>query len=251
VRVQQQPAYVLHSREYSESSLLLELFTLRYGRLGLIAKGARRPASRMRGVLKPFQSLLASWSGRGELGVLTGAEGDGAGVSLAGAALYCGFYLNELLMRLLHRHDPHEALFAAYRDSLHALTGDTGSEAVLRLFEKRLLREIGYGLVLDRDISDNAPIVPDALYDFIPERGPVRLPHPELNTRLHGVRMRGTSLLALAHESLDDPVARREAKQLMRTVLARYLGNKPLHSRRLFATATAARAGGAHEEAGE
>jgi DNA repair protein RecO (recombination protein O) len=234
MRVATQPGYVLHSRDWSESSLLLEAFTPRHGRLGLIAKGAKRPSSRVRGLLKPFQPLLLSWSGRGELPVLTAAEPEGTPPALAGSALYCGFYLNELLMRLLHRHDPHEALYGAYREALGALADAAAHEATLRLFEKRLLREIGYGLVLDHDITDNAAIVPDALYDYLPERGPARIAHPELNPRPQGVLLHGASLLALATERLDAPQARREAKQLMRAVLARYLGARPLHSRRLF-----------------
>ena len=112
--------------------------------------------------------------------MLTGAEPDSEMPALIGPALYCGFYLNELLIRLLHRHDPHEALFGAYREALVSLADAAQAEAALRLFEKRLLGEIGYGLVLDRDVA-NAPVESDVLYDYIPERGPVRLVHPELN----------------------------------------------------------------------
>src|SRR3990170_1584267 len=107
MRFQQQPAYVLHQREYSETSLLLEVFTVNHGRIGLIAKGARRASSRLRGVLKPFQRLLIGWSGKGELAVLTAAEADGPDCSLEGPALYCGFYMNEGLLRLVKRHGPH------------------------------------------------------------------------------------------------------------------------------------------------
>ncbi len=231
--VQDQPGFVLHSRHYSETSLLLEVFSSRYGRLGLLAKGARRPGSRVRGLLKPFQALFLSWSGRGELAVLTAAEPDGETSVFGGHALYCGFYLNELLMRLLHRHDPHEALYGVYREALAALTGATHKEAVLRLFEKRLLGEIGYGLVLDHDVADNTPIEPDAWYDYIPERGPVRLAHPQLG-RPQGIVVRGTSLMALANNALAEPDMLREIKRLMRAVLARYLGDKPIHSRKLF-----------------
>src|SRR3970282_94597 len=135
MRIHQQPAYVLHHRDYSETSLLLEVFRAHNGRIGLIAKGARRASSRMRVILKPFQRLLIGWSGKGELAVLTGAEQDAGAPALAGAALYCGFYLNELLLRLLHRHDPHEALFAAYRIALDALGRGGAHEAAMRVFE--------------------------------------------------------------------------------------------------------------------
>jgi len=234
MRFHQEPAFILHHRDYSETSLLLEVFTSRHGRIGLIAKGARRASSRVRGILKPFQRLLIGWSGKGELAVLTGAEPDGPAPELDGPALYCAFYMNEVLLRLLHRHDPHEALFEAYRSALQRLRPADSHEAVLRIFEKHLLRELGYGLVLDRDIADKKPIEAQAMYEYILERGPVRLAHPELNLPTEGIRMRGASLLALAQETLDDPTMRRDAKALMRAALARHLGDRPLHSRKLF-----------------
>jgi DNA repair protein RecO (recombination protein O) len=234
VRVSQQPAFVLHSRDYSETSLILEVITPQYGRVGLLAKGARRPRSPWRGLLQPLQPLLLSWAGRGELAILIGAEPERETVTHDPQTLYCGFYLNELLMRLLHRHDPHEALFGSYRGALAALAAAAVPEVVLRVFEKHLLREIGYGLVLDRDITDNAPLMPDALYDYILDRGPVRLTHAEPGRVSRGVRLHGASLLALATEHFETPTACREAKTLMRVALSRHLGERPLHSRKLF-----------------
>jgi DNA repair protein RecO (recombination protein O) len=234
MRFQQQPAFILHQRDYSETSLLLEVFAANHGRIGLIAKGARRASSRLRGVLKPFQRLLIGWSGKGELAVLTAAEMDGPGRELEGPALYCGFYMNEVLIRLLHRHDPHGALFEAYQAALSRLRADGFNEPVLRIFEKNLLRELGYGLVLDHDIGDRTPIDAAAMYDYVLDRGPVRLAHPDLNLPTEGVRIRGASLVALARESLDDSATLRDAKTLMRAALARHLGDRPLHSRKLF-----------------
>ena len=234
MRVHQQPAFVLHQRDYSETSLLLEIFAANHGRIGLIAKGARRASSRLRGVLKPFQRLLIGWSGKGELAVLTSAEMEGSGHALEGPALYCGFYMNEVLIRLLHRHDSHASLFDAYQAALQQLRTDASNEPVLRIFEKNLLRELGYGLVLDQDIEDRTPINNQSMYDYILDRGPVRLISPELNRPTEGVPIRGSSLLALSQESLSDPVALRDAKALMRAALARHLGDRPLHSRKLF-----------------
>lgn len=235
MRVLEQPAFVLHARNYSETSLILEVLTPQHGRLGLIAKGARRPQSRLRALLIPFQPLLIGFSGRGELMILTGAEAEGVAYGLWGEGLYCGFYLNELLVRLLHRHDPHEQLYRAYGDALAALLhAEGGNEAALRRFEKALLRELGYGLVLDHDVSDRRPIAADAWYDYVPERGPVRVAHPEVQTKPQGVRLRGESLLAFANDELRDPRTRREVKLLMRALLAPHLGDRPLHSRRLF-----------------
>ncbi len=234
MRVHQQPAFVLHQHNYSETSLLLEVFTANHGRIGLIAKGARRANSRLRGVLKSFQRLLIGWSGKGELAVLTAADMDGSGYSLEGSALYCGFYMNEVLLRLLHRHDPHSLLFDTYQAALQQLRIDASNEPVLRIFEKNLLRELGYGLVLDQDIEDRTPIDNSAMYDYILDRGPIRLAYPELNRPTEGVPIRGSSLLALAQECLSDPVTLRDAKALMRAALARHLGDRPLHSRKLF-----------------
>ncbi len=234
MRVQQQYAFILHQRDFSETSLLLEAYSRRHGRVGLIAKGARRPSSRSRGVLKPFQQLLIGWSGRGELMVLTGAEADGANIELVGNSLYCAFYVNELMLRLLHRHDPHEVLYDRYRAALEGLSRSNAHEAILRIFEKHLLGELGYGLLLEREHGERSPIEPDAVYDYVPERGPVRVRHPELGTRAQGVRLRGSSLLALAAEQLHETTALREAKALMRAALAPHLGDKPLQSRRLF-----------------
>jgi len=175
--------------------------------------------------------------------VLTGAEPDGPAVELAGSALYCGFYLNELLVRLLHRHDPHEALYDRYRIALAGLADEGRHEAVLRVFEKHLLGEIGYGLLLDRDAEENAPIEPEAVYDYVLEKGPVRVRHPELGGRLRGIRVRGATLLALAEERLEEATVLREAKALMRAALATHLGDRPLHSRRLFQERAPASAG--------
>lgn len=234
MREQQQSAFVLHMRNYSETSLLLEVYTRRHGRLGLIAKGARRASNKSRSAINLFQPLTIGWSGRGELMVLTGAEADGPSIELVGRALYCGFYLNELLVRLLHRHDPHEALYDRYRQAVEGLRDHISQEAVLRIFEKHLLRELGYGLLLERESGDRAPIDPAAVYDYVLEQGPVRVRHPELAVRFQGVRVRGASLLALAGECLEKPAALRDAKALMRAALAPHLGDRPLQSRRLF-----------------
>lgn len=241
MRIQQQPAFVLHARHYSETSLIVEVFTREHGRLGLLAKGARRRSSPWRGLLEPFQPLLLSWSGRGELPIVIHAEPDGA-IKLDPATLYCGFYINELIMRLLHRHDPHEALFTHYHSALAALACAAVPEIVLRLFERDLLGEIGYGLVLDHDITDNSPLMPEAHYDYLLDRGPLRLPATELERPPQGIRLRGASLLGLAAGRLDGDAARHEAKALMRAALARHLGDRPLHSRRLYQHMLALRA---------
>lgn len=230
-RVELEPAFVLHTRLYRETSLIVEAFGRDTGRLGLIAKGARRPKSALRGSLQSFRPLLLSWSGKGELGLLTGAEPDGFVQPLAGAALFSGLYMNELLMRLMHRHDPHPELFHYYRVAIEALGQGQLTEGVLRIFEKHMLESIGYGLVLDRDIASGEPIHGDASYRYEIERGPTSA---ALDDDDDGVALTGETLLSLANERLESERALDEAKQLMRTALRRYLGDKPLATRTLF-----------------
>ncbi len=229
-RVELEPAFVLHHRRYRETSLIIEAFGRDAGRLGLIAKGARRPKSAMRGLLQSFRPLLLSWSGSGELGLLTDAEPDGYVRPLAGKALFSGLYMNELLMRLMHRHDPHPELFHHYGSAIETLGHGQRSEAVLRVFEKRMLESIGYGLVLDRDIDSGEPIRGEVAYRYQTDRGPTTL----MTGDGDGVRVGGETLLSLARESLETEPVLDEAKQLMRVVLRRYLGDKPLATRRLF-----------------
>lgn len=235
MRVSQQPAYILHHYSYGETSLLLEVFTRTYGRLGLLAKGARRLHLRQRPLLEPFQPLLISWTGKGELPVLSGTELVGDSVFLQGPILYCAFYMNELLIRLLHRHDSHELLFDAYGSALRALQSQSSAEVTLRVFEKRLLQEIGYGLVLENEMTDNAPIDPARVYRYVINRGPVRVTSGDNVEDLdHAVTIQGSTLLALAKESLGDITVLQETKALMRAALGHHLAGRPLNTRKLF-----------------
>ncbi len=225
-----EPGYLLHRRRYRESSLLLEIFTPQYGRMGLVARGAaggRRPLS---GVLQAFQPLLFSWRGRGELKTLGTVESAGPANFREGDALFGGFYLNELLLRLLLRDDPHPELYSAYSEALQGLAEAGTIEVTLRIFEKRLLWAIGYALVLDRDVDTNNDIIPTEAYHFHPQQG------PSLATRLVGAGMTvsGATLLALAREHFDQNKELQEAKQLMRGVLQFHLGDKPLASRKAY-----------------
>jgi DNA repair protein RecO (recombination protein O) len=235
MRVSQQPAYILHHYSYGETSLLLEVFTRSYGRLGLLAKGARRLHLRQRPLLEPFQPLLIGWSGKGELPVLSAVELAGDPVFLQGSTLYCAFYVNELLLRLLHRHDAHELLFDAYGSAVSALHGQSSVEVTLRVFEKRLLQEIGYGLVLENEMTDNLPIDSAQVYRYVINRGPVRMTGSDSADELdHAVTIHGSSLLALAEETLGDATVLQETKALMRAALGHHLAGRPLNTRKLF-----------------
>jgi len=230
MRVQSQPAYVLHTRPYRETSLILEVFSRTYGRLGLVAKGARNPKSRLRALLLPFQSLLINWSGKGELALLTGVEATGPASELSGQARYASYYLNELVIRLLHRHDAHEDLFDRYSGVLAELYDDVSIQESLRVFEKHLLAEIGYGLILDRDAVTGKPLDPDKLYQYIPDRGPEQ--------RTTGSQSEfcvlGSSLLDLHQESFRSGRSRHESRKLTRYLIDHQLPGRALDSRQIF-----------------
>ena len=231
-RVDGQPAFVLHAYPFRETSLIVEAFARDFGRIALLARGARRPRSVLRGVLMAFQPLELSWAGKGEVKTIMKAEWQGGQPLLTGDALFCGYYLNELLMHLLPREDAHEKLFARYVETLSRLAEDAGAgerEADLRRFEKALLQELGYGLTLNHD-SSGKEIVPAAHYTYRMEHGPVRLEHAGAAAQA----VSGKTLRDLAAEDFSDPRSRGEAKQLMRTLMAYYLGGKELETRRIF-----------------
>lgn len=225
-RADQEPAYVLHTYAYKETSLIVEAFTRRFGRVALLARGARRPRSAMRGLLLSFHRLRLSWSGSAELGNLMGVEWSGGAGSLAGAGLMCGFYVNELVLRLLPRDDPHEALFDTYGESLELLAATGAHGPVLRRFEKRLLAELGYAVELERD-ADSRPIDPDQVYFYEPERGAV----PVQGGGHGGLLVHGRTLLDLSRDDYERPETREQGRELMRELIARRLHGQSLHTR--------------------
>ena len=228
VRVALQPAYVLHQYDWRETSRIVEILSRDHGRLGLVARGARRPRSPLRAVLRPFQPLLLSWTGGGDLVTLTGVEPADAPFALQGQALLSAFYLNELLLRLLTRHDPQAELHARYAETLRSLAGDIN--ASLRLFEKHLLEILGYGLTLDHEAETGRPIEAGALYRYHLERGAMRV----AAGGGMGVQVSGDTLLALAAESLTGREQLREARRLLQAALERHLGGRPLKTREVL-----------------
>jgi len=229
-RVANEPAFLLHRRPYTESSVLIDLFSRHHGRMVLIAKGARKLKSRWRGSLLPFQSLIAAWSGRGEVKTVTGIEGEGPSCVLRGKALYCGYYMNELVLRLLHRFDPHEDVFDNYANALARLSTEGDQERVLRIFEKQLLRDLGYGMHLVRDADRGNPIDPGERYRYRPDAGPLQYSE----TDHHGVPVHGATLLALEEEVEFDERTRRESKRLIRSVLDYHLDGQTLRTRIVY-----------------
>lgn len=226
-RADHEPAYVLHTYAYKETSLIVEAFTRRFGRVALLARGARRPRSALRGVLLAFHPLRLGWSGSAELATLVGAEWAGGLRPLAGRGLMCGFYLNELILRLLPREDPHEALFDVYSETLaHLAEGDPLS-AALRSFEKRLLAELGYAPLFDREALSGAPIEPASSYVYEPDRGPVRSERGDL-------LVSGRTLLDLAADDYSRSETRDEARYLMRALIGQRLHGQVLHTRNVL-----------------
>jgi DNA repair protein RecO (recombination protein O) len=223
-RADHEPGYVLHTYPYMETSLIVEAFTRRFGRVSLLARGARRPRSATRGVLLAFYPLRLGWSGSSELATLMGAEWAGGLRPLHGRGLMCGFYLNELVLRLLPREDPHEDLFDAYGDAIGRLSAGEPVAGVLRGFEKRLLAELGYAPVFDREAATGAPIEPGGSYAYEPDRGPVRSSRGDL-------LVSGRTLLDLAADDYSRAETRDEARYLMRALIGQRLHGQVLHTR--------------------
>ena len=242
-------AYVLHSYPYRETSLILQAWTEKHGRMGLVAKGARRPKSASRSLLVPFQPLVIDWFGRGELRTLKSAEPAAPATPLAGQALLSAFYLNELLLKLTTRDDPHEGLFAAYDEAITALRGITKGELgprasaaiaapgvtaiepILRRFELSLLREIGYALELAREAGTHAPIVAEREYLYVVERGPIAAAPGD--QRGDAIRLRGLTLLDMERGRFEDPTTVAQAKSLMRLLINHSLNGQELATRAL------------------
>jgi len=230
MKVELTPCFILHSRPYLESSLILDIFSREHGRLHLIAKGAKRQKSRHAGLLQQYQRLLMAWRGKGELKTLTDVEADLEAYELQNTRLIAGFYVNELLLRLLHQHESHSELFDLYGKAILDLSELENVDKILRIFEKGLLQSLGYGLVLDHDIHDEQAIEADKNYYYLIDGGPTK----ETPASGDYVEISGNSLLALARGSLENKQELEETKRLMRFILRRHLGSKPLSSRTLY-----------------
>lgn len=227
-RIDGAAAFLLHTYPFSETSLIVEVFARAHGRLALLARGARRPRAALRGVLHAFQPLELGWFGGGEVKTLAKAEWIGGMPLLRGEGLLLGYYLNELLLKLLPREDAHAALFDAYAAALAALSRGATEAAELRRFEKTLLKELGYGLGLHRDALGRE-IVASGTYRYQVEHG--ALPAGDTET---GLAVTGKTLLDLAADDYADPRSLAESKQLMRYLLAHYLNGQALQTRRVF-----------------
>jgi len=228
-RVAGQPGFVLHSYPYKETSLIVDVFTRDFGRVAFIAKGAKRPHSRLRGVLQTFQPLSLGWSGKSEVRTLTNAEWVGGMPPLQKAALLCGFYLNELIFKMLARDDAHTALFDHYVATLSQLAHHEPAPIVLRKFERALLKETGVGGNLSFCLSTKATVEPAGQYVVIPEEG-VRLAQPSDMIPI----ISGQTLLDMEREDYADNTTQIQSKFLMRFLLAHHLGGTPINTRQIL-----------------
>lgn len=245
-RILLQPAYVLHQRAYRNTSAIIELFTPEQGRVGVVAKGVRGKKPRWPGLLQTFQPLLVSWNQGGELGLLTTAEAQGLALTINPQFIASGFYLNEILLRLLQRHDAQLELFGWYDTALRELSAldvnieIAALEVTLRRFEMRLLAALGYGLVLDHDVHSSIPVQAEQDYIYHLEHGPALVDKgvdktlDDRHSESFGIPVTGHTLLAMHADDFSADATRREAKHLLRAVLGVYLGSKPLASRELM-----------------
>jgi DNA repair protein RecO (recombination protein O) len=228
-RVLQHPAFLLHHRPFRDTSLLLDIFSRDHGRFALVARGARSQKSRLKPLLRPFMPLQLSWLLRSDLGTLTGAELDGPPLTLSGDALMSGYYLNELILYLLHRHDPQPEVFAAYGQTIQILAAAEDPAPVLRVFEIELLKLLGYAATFGHEAVTHEAVDPAAHYEYRPEQGPVKV------SRESGEMVfSGAMLIAIREHRFADADVLRSAGRLLRNVIAHHLGGKELKSRKVL-----------------
>jgi DNA repair protein RecO (recombination protein O) len=239
-RIAHEPAFVLHGYDWSESSRILEVFTRHHGRVALVAKGVKKPSSNFRPILLPLQPLHISYSGDAEVHTLKAAEWIGGYVMPTGAALLSGYYINELLMRLLARDDSHPALFDAYASTVELLATQAQSSAqlALRVFELLLLREIGLLPALNVQTANLQDLQSDAAYTLVPEGG-LRLAHADDRAHLPGAQWLAlqaalddaTPFIALLKVCTALPS---DLKPLLRHLLNYHCGGQGLKTRQLM-----------------
>lgn len=229
-QVQQEPGYVIHRRPWRETSLQIDVFSLNHGRVDLVARGASASKSPLKAQLQPFQPLLLDWTGRGSLKTLTQVDVRSAPILAKSHALFSGFYLNELLQRILPPADPYPLLFAAYLDALASLSADADLEPVLRRFERSLALALGYDFAWNLATDSGCQVSAGSYYGYHPQQGIVERPNAEVRVR----QLSGNALLALAADDYSDIESRRAAKRVMRALIDYLLQGRPLHSRQLF-----------------
>ena len=228
-RVLEQPGYILHHRPFRDSSQLLDVFSRDHGKLSLVARGSRSAKSRLAGLLRPFQPLRLSWQLKTDLGTLTGAEINDRAQALVGEALMAGYYVNELLLYLLHRHDPQPEIFTVYEETLAALASGYDVVSALRSFEIELLRLSGYALNLETEARTDRPLAPAQYYEFRTDEGAVPVERSD-----GAMVFTGAELQAIAAHDFGSEQCRRDAGRLMKQVIHYQLDGRELKTRKVL-----------------
>jgi len=228
-RVQQQSAWILHHRPFRDSSQILDILTRDYGKIALVARGSRGSKSRLAGVLRPFLPLKVSWVARSDLGTLTGAEAAGAPAGIRGDAMLSAFYVNELLLNFLHRHDPQPEIYALYAEAISQLGSSPDIAIPLRSFELELLSLLGYAVNFEHEAGTHQDLDPQQHYDYRVDHGPVPV------SRSDGPLVFSGAVLRSIHaREFDDPTILRAASRLLREVITHHLGGRELKSRKVL-----------------
>lgn len=235
-RVLLAPGYILHHRPYRDTSRILEVLVRDHGRLTLFARGVRGAKPRFAGVLQPFDLLLLSFQLGREAGQLTGAESAESAPALPAGSLMAGFYLNELLLKLTVRHDPVPEVFEEYRRALTGLRAAGSLEAVLRVFEKRLLEAVGYGVDLTAEARTGRAVEAGRFYRFRPNEGVSAVATDGVDA------VAGSSLIELAREALTEGRALEDARRVLKAALAERLEGEELTTRKVARALAGARA---------
>ncbi|MGI9248278.1 MAG: DNA repair protein RecO [Woeseiaceae bacterium] len=228
-RIQQQPAYILHHRPFRDSSQILDIVTRDHGKIALVARGSRGSKSRLAGLLRPFLPLRVSWVARSDLGTLTGAEAAGVPAGPRGDALLSAFYVNELLLHFLHRHDPQPEIYSLYTNVIAALASTSDVAKCLRSFELELLSLLGYAVNLQHESGMQQDLDPEQNYEYRMEQGPVGVDRSEGR-----LVFPGAMLASIQAQEFDNPEVLRAASRLLRDVIAHHLGGKELKSRKVL-----------------
>ena len=228
-RVQQQPGFILHHRPFRDSSQILDIVTRDHGKVAVVARGSRGSKSRLAGVLRPFLPLRVSWVAKSDLGTLTGAEVAGPPAGMTGDALLSAYYVNELLLNFLHRHDPQPEIFSLYEQVLRSLVGSAEVAACLRAFEFEFLTLLGYAVNLDHEFGSQQPLDPLRHYEFRMEQGAVPVERSDGRLVFTGAELR-----AVAEQRFDDENVLKTANRLMRDIIGFHLGGKELKSRKVL-----------------
>lgn len=230
MKVVHTPCYILHRRDYRESSLILEILSREHGRVNLIAKGAKRNKKQQGISYNLYQEYLMSWVSKSELGTLIDVELATIMTSMSPKQMMTGFYINEIILRLLHKHESHPELFDSYNKTIRELTDNNTDSVLIRYFEKILLQSLGYGVIFDQDLNTGNAIHAEDNYYYKLDFGPTS----NSQDSRAGVPVSGRTLIGLNNETLTDTKNKNEAKVLLRSLLNQYLGDKPLASRTLY-----------------